>query len=154
MNAKSAKPHEAHFLVVEDDKGKKVFLLQNSQYSLGRARDCDIRIRSHFVSRRHATLLKCWRKTGKVYYQIVDGDAQGNPSANGLLINGQKASAHDLSNGDQIVFGPQAYALYQYRQYDNFPTLPSEDPFDITLIDPAMMSDDSEANDDDDTEAK
>lgn len=152
MNAKSAKPHEAHFLVIEDDKGKKIFLLQNSHYSLGRARDCDIRIRSHFVSRRHATILKCWEKTGKVYYQIVDGDAQGNASANGLLINGQKASAHDLSNGDQIVFGPQAYAIYQYRQYDNFPTLPSEDPFDITLIDPAMMNEDDDTEDD--TEAK
>jgi len=55
------------------------------------------------------------------------------------LINGSKLASHDLQHGDEIVFGPQAFAIYQYRQRDVFPTMPPDDPFDITLIDPAMM---------------
>ncbi|MGF1479765.1 MAG: FHA domain-containing protein [Cyanophyceae cyanobacterium] len=145
MNAKSVKPNEGHFLIIEDDKGKNVVPLRQVQYAVGRAKECDIRIRSQFVSRRHATLLRRWRKNGKAYYQIIDGDSQGNPSVNGLLVNGHKVSACDLENGDTIIFGPQASAVYQLRRYDLFPTLPTEDPsFDITLIDPAMMNDQDE----------
>lgn len=143
MSVKSAQPREDHFLIIEDDRGKKVVLLQESSYSLGRTKNCDIRIRSQFVSRCHATLKRRSLKNGSVYYQIVDGDAEGNNSANGILINGHKVFVHDLRHGDKIVFGPQAFALYQHRQYDNFPTLPSEDSFDITLIDPAMMVEES-----------
>ena len=66
---------------------------------------------------------------------------EGKRSVNGLLINQAKIKqeSHDLQDGDEIVFGPQVFAIYQYRQRDKFPTLPSNDPFDITLIDPAMM---------------
>lgn len=153
MNEKPAKPREGHFLIVEDDQGKKVVLLQNQAYSLGRAPDCDIRVRSQFVSRRHATLLKQKLQDDKAYYQIADGDPKGNPSANGLLVNGQKVASHTLKHGDKIVFGPQVLITYQYRQYINFPTLSPDDPFDITLIDPAMMLDElGEENNENDIE--
>ena len=151
MNEKPAKPKEGHFLIVEDDYGKKVVLLQNQTYSLGRAPNCDIRVRSQFVSRRHATLVKQSQPDDKFLYQIVDGDPEKGPSANGLLVNGQKVSSHTLKHGDKIVFGPQVSTTYQYRQYINFPTLSPEDPFDITLIDPAMM-DELEADVEDDGE--
>ena len=60
-------------------------------------------------------------------------------SVNGLLINGKKVRYHDLKHGDKVIFGPQVEAVYEYREYDIFPTIPPDDPYDITLIDPAMI---------------
>ncbi|EAZ90478.1 FHA domain-containing protein [Crocosphaera chwakensis] len=141
MAEKSVLPQREHFLIIEDDKGRQEILLQEPTYSLGRSHDCDIRLRSQFISRHHATLYRRIREDGSSYYSIVDGDREGKRSVNGLLINQTKIkqASHDLQDGDEIVFGPQVFAIYQYRQRDKFPTLPSNDPFDITLIDPAMM---------------
>ncbi len=139
MEQKPAEHYIIHLLIVEDDKGRKEFRLTDSSYTLGRAKDANIRLHSQFVSRCHATLLKLLREDGSEYYQIIDGNSNGQTSANGILVNGEKVPSHDLKNGDEIVFGPQVFAVYQYRQRDRFPTLPNDDPFDITLIDPAMM---------------
>lgn len=147
MTYQAVRPEKEHFLIVEDDKGRRVVPLTESSYTLGRSPECDIRLRSQFVSRHHATLFRFVKENGESYYRIVDGDAQGKASSNGLRINGQKLSAYDLKHGDEVVFGPQVLAIYQYRQSDKFPTQPGNDPFDITLIDPAMM-----INDDDITE--
>ncbi|HBE31221.1 MAG TPA: phosphopeptide-binding protein, partial [Cyanobacteria bacterium UBA11368] len=104
---------------------------------------CDIRLVSHFVSRRHATLVRLPRQDGTHYYRIVDGDAKGKGSSNGLLINGRRMAAHDLENEDEIVFGPQVRAKYYQLRRDTQPSGPL-DPFDITLINPSMLDDDSE----------
>ncbi|MGK7877392.1 MAG: FHA domain-containing protein [Xenococcaceae cyanobacterium] len=146
MAAKPAKPHRDHLLIIQDDKGIKEVVLKNQTYSLGRQEQCDIRVHSQFVSRRHATLLRCSRRDGTAYYRIIDGDSQGKVSANGLVINGRKVSSHDLKNGDKLVFGSQVFATYEFRQRDIFPTIPPDDPFDITLIDPAMMDNDEESS--------
>jgi pSer/pThr/pTyr-binding forkhead associated (FHA) protein len=145
MAEKSAKPYKDHFLLIEDDKGRKEIILKNPTYSIGRDRNCDIRLHSQFVSRRHATLLKFLRDDGQSHYRIVDGDSQGNTSANGIIIDGRKVYHHDLKNGDKVIFGRQVSATYQYRQRDIFPTIPPDDPFDITLIDPSMMDNSEEA---------
>lgn len=139
MAGKSVLPQKDHFLIIEDDKGRQEICLEDPTYTMGRSPDCDIRLRSQFVSRYHATVYRRVREDGSSFYRIVDGDTEGKRSVNGLLINGVKQTAHDLQHGDEIVFGPQVFAIYQYRQRDQFPTLPSNDPFDITLIDPAMM---------------
>jgi hypothetical protein len=55
-------------------------------YSIGRDPRCDIRLFSQFVSRRHATLVRLPREDGSSFYRIVDGDAKGKPSANGLQL--------------------------------------------------------------------
>ena len=144
MAVKPVKPHKDHFLIIEDDKGRKEVLLENPTYVMGRDRKCDIRLYSQFVSRRHATLLKCLGPDGSSYYRIIDGIPKGRTSSNGLLINGRKVASHDLKNGDEIVLGPQVFAIYQYRQHDTFPTTPPDDPFDITLIAPAMMGKEQE----------
>jgi pSer/pThr/pTyr-binding forkhead associated (FHA) protein len=147
MAAKPAKHREEHILIVIDGKGQKEILLEEENYSLGRGQQCDIRLNSQFVSRHHATLVKRSRQDGYDYYRIVDGDSDGNVSVNGLLVNGRKVLFHDLKDGDKVVFGPQVIAIYQHRQFDVFPTIPPDDPFDITLIDPAMIdSDDFEEN--------
>jgi len=139
MASKPAKHREDHVLIVTDGKGQKEFILQDTTYSVGRGRQCDIRLNSQFVSRHHATLIKRSRGDGNDYYRIIDGNSSGKVSVNGLLINGRKVLIHDLKNGDKVIFGPQVSAIYEHRQYDVFPTVPPDDPFDITLIDPAMI---------------
>ena len=129
-----------HLLIIEDDQGRKQFLLDSSVYSIGRDTRCDIRLFSQFVSRRHATLVQLPKEDGSCYYRIVDGDSKGKPSANGMLINGQKILAHDLKSRDEIIFGPQVRAIYYLLNRETMPSLPT-DEFDVTLIGPNMMPD-------------
>lgn len=138
MTANQAQPHKAHILIIEDDKGKREMLLKKSRYSVGRSQQCDVRIHSPFVSRHHATIVRQFDEDGYIYYEIVDGDGKKS-SANGILVNGKKVAHQHLKNGDKVVFGPQVFIQYQHCQRDIFPSMPPDDPFDITLIDPAMM---------------
>lgn len=134
----SSEPHQNHLLIIEDDKGRREFVLDGPVYSIGRDPKCDIRLVSQFVSRRHATLVQLLNEDGSYYYRIVDGNLKGKPSANGLLINGRKLQAHDLQNEDEIVFGPQVRAIYYLLRRDAVIPVPP-DEFDITLISPNMV---------------
>ncbi|MEO1095434.1 MAG: FHA domain-containing protein [Cyanobacteria bacterium J06638_28] len=125
-------------LIVEDSKGRREIILDGSVYSIGRDPKCDIRLSSQFVSRHHATLVQLPTDDNTFYYRIVDGNLKGKPSANGMLINGRKLQAHDLKNEDEIVFGPQARAIYYQLRRDASSPLPP-DEFDITLISPNMV---------------
>lgn len=99
-------------LVIEDDWGRRELLLELDRYVIGRDSNSDICLHSKFVSRQHAVLVKVTAEDGKFIYRIIDGTPEGNPSTNGLLINGQKQLAWDLRPGDAIVFGPQIRAIY------------------------------------------
>jgi len=133
-----------HLLIIEDEKGRKEFPLEEAVYSIGRDPKSDIRLFSQFVSRLHATLVRRNREDGSPYYRIVDGNLKGKPSANGLLINGKKLQAHDLQDEDEVVFGPSVSAKYYLlHKTDPHPTGPP-DEFDITLISPGMMVGDPE----------
>lgn len=134
-------------LIVEDSKGRREIILDSSVYSIGRDPKCDIRLSSQFVSRHHATLVQLPKDDDSYYYRIVDGNLKGKPSANGMLINGRKFPAHDLKNEDEIVFGPQARAIYYQLRRDSLSTMPP-DEFDITLISPNMVEEDSDEEDD------
>jgi len=123
---------QKHLLILEDNQGRKEFSLEKSVYSIGRQSDCDIRLFSHFVSRHHATLVRREHEDGSYYYRIVDGDLNGKPSANGLLINGRKLHAHDLQDEDEIVFGPQVRAVYYLVNPDSL-AIESTDEWDVTL---------------------
>lgn len=107
-------PTEGHLFIVQDDAGRRRFVLESEVYSIGRERTCDIRLFSQFVSRHHATLVRVVHEDGTDSYRIVDGSLDGQPSANGLLINGNKFKTYDLENEEEIVFGPQVRAVY-YR---------------------------------------
>jgi pSer/pThr/pTyr-binding forkhead associated (FHA) protein len=141
MTARPVKHREEHILIVTDGKGHREVRLQDDLYSMGRSANCNILLQSQFVSRHHATLVKRQEEEDHHYYRIIDGDSEGKNSVNGLLINGKKVRFHDLQHGDKVVFGPQVEAVYEYREYDIFPTIPPDDPYDITLIDPAMIDD-------------
>ncbi len=133
----SAAAHHSHLLIIEDDKGRREYTLDSPVYSIGRDPKCDIRLVSQFVSRRHATLVQLPHEDGSYYYRIVDGNLKGKPSANGLLINGRKLQAHDLSDQDRVIFGPQVQATYYLLRRDAIKTeVPDE--YDITLISPNM----------------
>ncbi len=135
--------NESHLLILEDDQGRKEFSLENPVYSIGRDRECNIRLVSQFVSRRHATLVRLPREhnSQSYYYRIVDGDAKGKPSANGMMINGRKMSAHDLKNEDEIVFGPQVRAIYYLLKNTQRSGQTDASEYDITLINPSMTED-------------
>ena len=109
-------------LVVEDCERRREILLDCSIYSLGRDAKCDICLASQFMSRLHATLVQLPRDDETYYYRIIDGSLKGKPSANGMLINGRKLTAHDLKNEDEIVFGPLARAIYYQTERDIMPS--------------------------------
>lgn len=135
---------ESHLLIIEDDQGTKEFTLERPFYSIGRDRECNIRLISQFVSREHATLIRLPRNDNSqaFYYRIVDGNAKGKPSANGLMINGRKIAAHDLKNEDEVVFGPNVRAIYYLLRDTMRPGQTTDSTeYDITLINPGMTED-------------
>jgi len=132
------KPHQSHFLIIEDDKGRREFILEGDVYSVGRDPACTVRLISQFVSRHHATIYRRTQDDGDIYYQIVDGDATGKPSANGLLIEGQKMSYRNLEHQDEVVFGPRVKLTYFRLDRRNSGVTTPVDEFDITLISPNM----------------
>ncbi len=117
-----------HILIIEDDKGRREVTLDADLYSIGRDPQCDIRLISQFVSRRHATLVQLPSEDGGFYYRILDGNAQGKGSANGLVINGHRLLAQDLKNEDEVVFGPQVRAIYYLLRRDDDRPFPDDDP--------------------------
>lgn len=133
-----SEPYEIHVFIVEDDKGRRDYPLGGEIYSIGRDSNCNIRLFSMFVSRRHATLVRQEREDRNYTYQIVDGNLEGQLSANGIFINGRKFPAHPLEHGDKIVFGAGVTAEYQRIRRGDRRSGPL-DPFDITLIDPGMI---------------
>lgn len=136
--------HQDHLLIIQDDKGEHKLALEDESYVIGRDPSCDIRLVSQFVSRHHALLVRS--PDDSLGYRIIDGDLQGKPSVNGLLINGRKLQSHSLQNGDAIVFGPGVTASYRLLQRDAFDTQLPEDPYDITLIGPNMVGIPEEEN--------
>lgn len=100
-------------LAIEDDWGKREILLERDRYSIGRDPKSDICLHSQFVSRHHAFLVRINHANETVSYQITDGDLSGNPSTNGLMINGKKCRSIELQSEDTIVFGPKAQAIFR-----------------------------------------
>jgi pSer/pThr/pTyr-binding forkhead associated (FHA) protein len=137
-----------HLLIIEDDKGRREVPLDGDAYTIGRDARCDIRLISQFVSRHHATIVRTLDASGAISYRIVDGDASGKPSANGLLINGLKRQVYDLENDDEVVFGPSVRAKYFKLDRASVMTPTPTDEFDITLISPNMAGDYEEMDED------
>jgi pSer/pThr/pTyr-binding forkhead associated (FHA) protein len=138
--------YQSHFLIIKDDIGERNLELGQSHYSIGRDATCNIRLISQFVSRFHATLEQRSHSDGSYSYHIKDGDLDGKPSVNGLLVNGRLKRSHELQHQDKVVFGPQVYIIYHLFRRDAYQTTPP-DEFDITLINPGtadMEEDDSE----------
>jgi pSer/pThr/pTyr-binding forkhead associated (FHA) protein len=100
-------------LLIEDDLGQWQVVLDQQRYWIGRSLKNDIHLNSQFVSRHHALLVRMGPK-GCTTYQVMDGKLQGQPSTNGLLINGRRQEVWQLCHGDRILFGPKAQVTYCY----------------------------------------
>jgi tetratricopeptide (TPR) repeat protein len=100
-------------LVLEDDWGRREILLERDRYLIGRDPKSDICLHSQFVSRQHAVLVRVNQPDEKVVYKITDGNLDGKPSTNGLLINGIKCRSSELHAEDVIVFSPKAKATFR-----------------------------------------
>jgi pSer/pThr/pTyr-binding forkhead associated (FHA) protein len=131
-------PNQNHILIIEDDQGRKEFNLNGPVYSIGRDKQCNIRLYSLFVSRRHATLIRLPQQDGSFYYRIVDGYSEGQPSANGLLINGRKLPAQDLKMRTRLSLALKCAPFTTFLTRETVPSGPI-DEWDVTLIGPNMM---------------
>ncbi len=113
MDYNPKKTENHYILVLEDSNSRRTISLEESKYSLGRHSSNSIVIHSRQVSRKHATLIKKLnRKTNQESFWILDGDLEGKKSQNGIFINGEKCSVHELKDGDLINFGCEVNASY------------------------------------------
>jgi pSer/pThr/pTyr-binding forkhead associated (FHA) protein/GAF domain-containing protein len=97
-----------HFLVVEDSRGKRLVPLEAASYALGRDSRSSIILHSKSVSRQHALLLRVTLDSGQHLFRILDGNLRGKRSTNGIFVNGERCTVHDLRHGDFIEFGAVA----------------------------------------------
>jgi pSer/pThr/pTyr-binding forkhead associated (FHA) protein len=103
---------ERHVLVVNDGK-RRAIALDAAAYSIGRDPSNAIVLNVDTVSRQHAMLMRLpVPGTGQYRYRLLDGNAQGKPSANGVFVNEKQCRSHDLSPGDLIRFGQMLEASY------------------------------------------
>jgi len=144
QSSEASDAQDRHLLLVDDDKGRRVFQLDAEVYSIGRDPSCHIRLFSMFVSRQHATLRRMTLDDGSFRYQIVDGNLQGQRSTNKISINGRPISTYELKDGDRVMFGGNAGVKAEYyRQKEDNKSGPL-DPYDVTLIDPSTLANDED----------
>jgi pSer/pThr/pTyr-binding forkhead associated (FHA) protein len=104
---------DRHVLIVNDGKGRHAIALEAAAYSVGRDETNAIVLDFETVSRQHAILLRVpVPSTSSYRYRLVDGNSEGQPSTNGIFINGQRCTTHELTNGDMIGFGRKIKASY------------------------------------------
>ncbi|NJK40885.1 MAG: FHA domain-containing protein [Acaryochloridaceae cyanobacterium SU_2_1] len=105
--AASTSTRECLLLLLAEEKGMRCSLLKASTYSLGRdPKNSIILPLSKSVSRCHAMLLRIPGPNGKGHrYRIVDGDIDGKPSTNGVIVNGDRHNSYALDDGDIVMLG-------------------------------------------------
>jgi pSer/pThr/pTyr-binding forkhead associated (FHA) protein len=101
-----------HFLLF-NNSARKLILLDQISYKIGRSLLNEIVIEGNPISRVHARLQKvCHYTDGIAQYRIFDGISDENPSKNGVFINDLRTARHTLQNGDIISFANIIKALY------------------------------------------
>lgn len=112
MNVQAPAPptvvtQDCHVLMIEEEEGIRCVLLESPTYSLGRDKKNSIVLpASKAVSRFHAMLLRIPGTNSSGYcYRIVDGDATGKLSTNGVVVNGERTTSHTLIEGDAVMLG-------------------------------------------------
>lgn len=112
MGTNDSRNQDRHVLVINDGQ-RRAYALEAAAYSIGRDPSNAIVLKSDSISRQHALLLRV-PAPGKLRYQyrIIDGNSSGKASANGLFVNEERCSSHELRNGDMIRFGQFIEASY------------------------------------------
>jgi len=133
-----------HIFGIELNTGKKALFLDKNTYTIGRSSSNNVTINHRVISRHHATLIKVVYEnkqdnSQEVKFWIVDGDLKGNKSTNGIFVNGQKCSLHQLNAGDIIILGGievkakydlvdvNSKTFYSLQTQENFEELSSEE---------------------------
>jgi pSer/pThr/pTyr-binding forkhead associated (FHA) protein len=105
-------PAEHHILLIEEQRDR-VILLDAERYLIGRNDTNEIILNRDPISREHAMLLRVTIEDEQRFiYRLMDGDAEGKPSTNGLFVNGQRQRCYDLVNDNVISFAGVINALY------------------------------------------
>ncbi len=105
---------EHHLLVIEDTRGKRTIHLEAATYSIGRDKSNAIVVESPGISRQHALLLRLPKADGKTYqYRLVDGNAKGKPSANGIFFKGDRIKTRNLIHGDLLLLANEVKLSYE-----------------------------------------
>lgn len=103
---------ERHVLIVNTGD-RRAYALEAAAYSVGRDSTNAIVLDFDTVSRQHALLLRVPNPNTQRYeYRIIDGNAEGKASANGVFINGEPIKSQNLKNGDSVEFGQHVKAAY------------------------------------------
>lgn len=103
---------ERHVLIINTGE-RRAYALEAAAYSIGRDSGNAIVIDFETISRQHALLLRVPNPNTQRYeYRIIDGNAKGKESANGLFINGTRIKSQTLKNGDSVQFGAHVKAAY------------------------------------------
>lgn len=105
-------PTEHHMLIIQDGNGRRVVQLEDVAYSVGRDTSNAIILEGESISRQHALLVRLPVPHKGYRYRILDGNSEGKPSANGVYVNGDRRSMHELNKGDIIRFGNEIKATY------------------------------------------
>ncbi|WP_110985493.1 FHA domain-containing protein [Acaryochloris thomasi] len=112
MPTSRPEPTEHHMLIIQDGNGRRVVQLEDVAYSVGRDTSNAIVLDGESISRQHALLVRLPVPQKGYRYRILDGNSEGKPSANGVYINGDRRSMHELSKSDIIRFGNEIKATY------------------------------------------
>ena len=111
---------DSHILRIYDQPEPRQVLLKSATYSLGRDKHNSIVIPNGSISRQHALLLRMPLPANRGYrYRIIDGNASGHSSLNGISINGVECTQYDLVAGDRIVLGGLIQIDYQILKLPN-----------------------------------
>ncbi|QUY42251.1 FHA domain-containing protein [Acaryochloris sp. 'Moss Beach'] len=103
---------ERHVLVINDGK-RRAIALDSAAYSIGRDESNAIVLDSPTISRKHAILLRLPTPGKSSYrYRLIDGDSEGNRSANGVFVNDKRCSSQELADGDRLGLGRKIKASY------------------------------------------
>jgi MoxR-like ATPase len=107
-------------LIVEGQAKGAAFPLKDEEVTIGRARECTLRLAETDVSKLHA----------RIHRQNGDWILTDAGSRNGIVVNGEKRSNHALKDGDKFAIGS---CLIRFeREAASTPALPVSVPTDIT----------------------
>ena len=111
-------------LIIKYGKIERQVVLTDEIYSIGRHSSNKIVIDNARISRVHCTILpvKYEGRNQQELYWIIDGDLQGNRSANGIYVNNNKSLSHELKSGDVVKLGNEEvlihYLVGNIKNYD------------------------------------
>jgi len=90
-------------LVMFKDDERREFPLTKTRIILGRRQDCDMRIPTRDVSRRH-----CEIGPGEKRSEVIVRDLG---SSNGTFVNGKRVAECKLKPGDRLAIGPVTFVV-------------------------------------------